>query len=88
MRWLYGTGGVGLGILETGVYNFVLIYYSQVLGLSASLAGFALAIALVVDAVSDPAVGFLSDNWRSRWGRRHPFHFDGIAVIRPAEDRP
>jgi len=66
VRWLYGTGGVGLGILETGVYNFVLIYYSQVLGLSASLAGFALAIALVVDAVSDPAVGFLSDNWRSR----------------------
>ena len=26
VRWLYGTGGVGLGILETGVYNFVLIY--------------------------------------------------------------
>jgi len=78
VRWLYGTGGVGLGILETGVYNFVLIYYSQVLGLSASLAGLALAIALVVDAVSDPAVGFLSDNWRSRWGRRHPFLYASI----------
>jgi Na+/melibiose symporter-like transporter len=78
MRWLYGTGGVGLGILETGVYNFVLIYYSQILGLSASLTGFALAVALVFDAVSDPAVGFLSDNWKSRWGRRHPFLYASI----------
>ena len=47
VRWLYGTGGVGLGILETGVYNFVLIYYSQVLGLSASLAGLAVSLILV-----------------------------------------
>lgn len=78
MRWLYGTGGAGLGILETGVYNFVLIYYSQVLGLSASLTGLALAVALAFDAVSDPAVGFLSDNWRSRWGRRHPFLYASI----------
>ena len=77
-RWLYGTGGLGFGILETGVYNFVLIYYNQVLGLSASLTGFALAVALVFDAISDPAVGFLSDNWRSRWGRRHPFLYASV----------
>ncbi len=77
-RWLYGTGGLGLGILETGVYNFVLIYYNQVLGMSASLTGFALAVALIFDAVSDPAVGYLSDRWKSRWGRRHPFLYASI----------
>jgi len=57
-RWLYGTGGLGFGILETGIYNFVLIYYNQVLGLSASLTGFALAVALVFDEIEDLAPVF------------------------------
>jgi GPH family glycoside/pentoside/hexuronide:cation symporter len=34
--------------------------------------GIALGIALMFDAVSDPLVGSISDNWHSRWGRRHP----------------
>jgi Na+/melibiose symporter-like transporter len=35
----------------------------------------ALLISLVFDAVSDPIVGYWSDNTESRWGRRHPFLF-------------
>jgi len=32
-------------------------------------------VALLFDAISDPIVGYLSDNWRSKWGRRHPFMY-------------
>ena len=32
----------------------------------------ALGIALLFDAISDPLVGSISDNWHSSWGRRHP----------------
>ena len=32
-------------------------------------------IALVADALLDPVIGQVSDNWRSRWGRRHPFMY-------------
>ncbi len=53
----------------------MLFYYNQALGLSGSLAGTALAIALIVDAITDPLVGSLSDRHRSRWGRRHPFMY-------------
>ena len=49
------------------------LFYNQVLGISPSLAGTAFLIASVVDALSDPAIGTLSDRIRSRWGRRHPF---------------
>ena len=35
--------------------------------------GAILLVALVFDAILDPIVGQLSDNFRSRWGRRHPF---------------
>lgn len=40
---------------------------------SGTLAGLALTIAVVFDAISDPIVGSLSDRWKSKLGRRHPF---------------
>lgn len=49
-----------------------MIYYNQVLGVSAVLCGTAFLIAAVADAISDPLVGALSDEVRTRWGRRHP----------------
>jgi Na+/melibiose symporter-like transporter len=76
-RWAYSAGGAGYGV----VYNshfFALVYYSQVLGLDAGLAGLAVGIGLVSDAITDPLVGYLSDSTRSRWGRRHPWLYASI----------
>jgi len=39
------------------------------------LAGLAVTIAVVFDAISDPMIGSISDRWRSKLGRRHPFLF-------------
>lgn len=50
-----------------------IVFYNQVMGLPLGLCGTAFLIASVVDAVSDPVVGALSDGLRTRWGRRHPF---------------
>ena len=55
--------------------TFLLFFYNQVLGLPAAMASLAIMVALVLDAISDPLVGSLSDNWRSRLGRRHPFMY-------------
>ncbi|MEM7016352.1 MAG: MFS transporter [Pseudomonadota bacterium] len=52
-----------------------MIFYNQVLGVSAALCGTAFMIASIVDAISDPLIGALSDSIRTRWGRRHPFMF-------------
>ncbi|MEM1433408.1 MAG: MFS transporter [Pseudomonadota bacterium] len=70
--------GYGIGQLAEGVKNgtfsvFLFFFYTSVLGLRPELASTALFIALVFDAVTDPLAGFLSDNLRSRFGRRHPF---------------
>ena len=74
--------GYGIGQTSSGVKNavfsiFLFFYYNQVLGLSGSLAGMASLLALIVDAVTDPMVGQLSDRFKSRWGRRHPFMLVG-----------
>ena len=71
----YGVGAVAFGVKNNGFDYFLLIFYSQVVGLDAPLVGLAILIALLVDAVSDPIVGYWSDNLRSRWGRRHPFMY-------------
>ncbi len=39
-------------------------------------------IALIFDACIDPLIGQLSDNTRSRWGRRHPYMYAAGAAVR------
>jgi len=74
-RIAYGIGGAAGGIKNNGFEYVLLLFYSQVLGLPAFLVVLAMGIALVLDAVSDPIVGYWSDNLRSRFGRRHPFMY-------------
>ncbi len=52
---------------------FVLLYYTQVLGLSGTMTGVVLSAALIVDGITDPLVGSWSDRLQSRYGRRYPF---------------
>lgn len=74
-KFAFGLGAVAPGVIKSGFSFFLLIFYSQVVGLDAWYVGLAITIALVFDAVSDPMVGYWSDNFRSKWGRRHPFMY-------------
>jgi GPH family glycoside/pentoside/hexuronide:cation symporter len=74
-RFAYGVGAGAIGVKDNGFSYFLLMFYSQVVGLDARLVGVALTVALVVDAFVDPIVGYWSDNVRTRWGRRHPFMY-------------
>ena len=73
----YGVGQTSSGVKNAAFAIFLFFYFNQVLGLSGSLAGMASLLALIVDAITDPMVGQLSDRYKSRWGRRHPFMLIG-----------
>ena len=75
LKCAYGFGSVAYGVKNNGFDYFLLLFYSQVIGLDARLVGIAITTALVFDAISDPVVGYWSDNLRSRLGRRHPFMY-------------
>jgi len=77
----FGVGDFATSTIIIGVNIFLLFYYTQVLGLEGALAGLALGIAVVFDALSDPIVGSLSDGWRSRLGRRHPFMWFSVLPL-------
>ena len=77
----YGFGAVAYGIKDNGFATFLLVYYNQVIGLPAQEVGLAIMIALVLDAFIDPMIGQLSDQTRTRWGRRHPWLYAAALPI-------
>ena len=73
LKLIHGFGAVAFGVKDIGFQFFLLFYYSQVLGMDASLVSLALLVALLIDAVVDPILGNLSDRTYTRWGRRLPW---------------
>ncbi len=69
----YGIGGGVYSIKEAAYTIFILLFYTQVLGLSGTVTGLVIAISLLWDGISDPLIGSWSDRLHSRYGRRHPF---------------
>jgi GPH family glycoside/pentoside/hexuronide:cation symporter len=69
----YGIGGGVYSIKEAAYAVFILLFYTQVLGLSGTVTGGIIAVSLVWDGISDPLIGSWSDRLHSRYGRRHPF---------------
>ena len=69
----FGIGQAAEGIKNTAFNTFLLFFYQQVVGVSGTLTGIALGIALCFDAITDPIAGTISDKAQTRWGRRHPF---------------
>ena len=73
LRLTQGLGAMAFGVKDNGFSFFLLIFYNQVLGMDAGLVGLALMLALVVDAVFDPLIGYFSDRTYTKWGRRLPW---------------
>jgi Na+/melibiose symporter-like transporter len=81
-KFFYGFGSISFGIKNNGFSYFVLFVYVFVFELPAWMAGLALNLILVADAVTDPLVGYYSDRLRSKWGRRHPFMYAAAIPVR------
>lgn len=80
-RLSFGVGGAADGIKNNGFDYVLLFFYSNIMGVDAGLVGLALLIALIVDAVTDPVVGYWSDNLRTKLGRRHPFMYASLIPV-------
>lgn len=74
----YGFGSFGLESLYTVFAGFYMFYYIDELGLAVTMAAIINVIYGIWDAVDDPLVGFLSDNTRTRLGRRKPWLLTGL----------
>lgn len=73
LAFFHGLGSIAYGVKDNGFSTFLLLYYNQVLGMNAQLVSLALMLALVIDGIIDPIIGYLSDRTHTRWGRRLPW---------------
>lgn len=78
----YSIGECTNSLVMNSLFGFAMLYYTDALGLPHASAGIAMAVAVFWDAVTDPVMGHISDNTRSRFGRRHPYMlWGGLATL-------
>ncbi len=77
----YGLGGLMDGG-AVAMMSCVMLKYMTTMGVAMALASTIMMIAKIWDAITDPVMGFISDNTRGKWGRRKPYiFFGGISIF-------
>ena len=71
----WGVGSLGTITMLNSVTSLYLFFLVGVLQMEPALAGALIFASKLVDVVSDPVMGWISDQTRTRWGRRRPYMF-------------
>ena len=66
-----------------GIFIVVLV---QSLGFPGWMWGFVMIFPRLFDAITDPIMGFISDNTKSKWGRRRQYVFLSLKAIKVSSD--
>ncbi len=80
LKVVYGLGAFVNNTLADAIGR-MLIVLNLGLGMNPALAGLLGALPRFMDALTDPLMGYASDNTRSRWGRRRPYIFVGAFAV-------
>lgn len=78
-KLVYGLGGLVNNLLAAAIGSMVIVL-NLGLGMNPALVGLLGALPRLSDALTDPLMGYISDNTRSRWGRRRPWIFAGALL--------
>ena len=77
----YAMGDLGINLYFILVMTYLLYFYTDVLGISATAAAGVFGVARVIDAVTDPIMGLLAERTRSRYGRMRPYILFGALPL-------
>jgi GPH family glycoside/pentoside/hexuronide:cation symporter len=78
-KLIYGLGAFVNNLLAAAIGGMVIVL-NLGLGMNPALVGLLGALPRLTDAITDPLMGYISDNTRSRWGRRRPYIFIGAII--------
>ena len=78
--WIYGSVSLPLAIISYPLAVWIPRLYSTEIGIDLGLIGLVIFCAAIFDAISDPAMGFMSDRFQTRWGRRKPWIAIGVPI--------
>ncbi len=72
-KLIFGSGDIFIGGSQVIMAFYYLRFLTDVVQISPALAGTVVLVSKVWDAISDPLMGVITDNTRTRWGRRKPW---------------
>ena len=69
----YAFGDVGCNFIWATVGSFLMLYYTNSVGISAAATGTLMLITRLLDGVSDLVAGFVIDRTKTKWGKARPW---------------
>jgi GPH family glycoside/pentoside/hexuronide:cation symporter len=78
-KLIYGLGAFTNNLLAAAIGGMIIVL-NLGFGMDPALVGLLGALPRLVDALTDPLMGYISDNTKSRWGRRRPYIFVGAIL--------
>ena len=69
----YGIGDIAICLYWSGVGLYLLYFYTDVVGISPTLAGLIYGIGMFWDAITDPFMGYMAERTRTKWGVYRPY---------------
>ncbi len=80
-KFFYGIGDLGNAVVNSAVQFFLMKFYTDGALILPALAGNALLIGKIWDAINDPLFGWMTDKTRSRFGKRRVFMIFGAIPL-------
>jgi sugar (glycoside-pentoside-hexuronide) transporter len=79
----FGLASTGNGIYTTVPGLLLMFYMTNIIGIDVKYATLAIFVPKIIDVITDPFMGSISDRTRSRWGRRRPYFLVGTVLLGP-----
>lgn len=80
VAWTWSIGSLGVQAMLTALPYFALFYLVTIVGLEPAVAGGLLFVGKLLDFLSYPSIGYLSDRTKTRFGRRRPYLLAGAIL--------
>lgn len=80
-RVYYALGDFGYNFMYYWLSTYLMIYYTDTIGISAGTVSIMMLVVRIFDAFNDPIIGSLADRTKSRWGRYRPWFLVGSIVM-------
>jgi GPH family glycoside/pentoside/hexuronide:cation symporter len=77
----YAAPAFALAVVGIPVYVYIPKFYTDVVGINITVLGYLLFSVRIFDAVTDTAIGYISDRTLTRFGRRRPFIAVGSVLV-------
>ena len=78
---IWGLGGFAENLSNNTLLTLAYLIFGVGMGINPFYIGIALTASRVLDAITDPLMGNITDNTVSRWGRRRPYIFIGAIIM-------